>query len=69
MYPGSMCTASILSPDTSKFNTSSVPISLLDQAVARTHDKELPFAVVSVLAFGDTRFADIHRKLATIGGF
>ena len=32
---------------------------LLDQAVAGNNDELLPFGVVPVLTFGDTRFADI----------
>ena len=35
-----------------------VEVALLDEAVARDHDEELPLGVVPMLAFGDTGVAD-----------
>lgn len=39
---------------------------LLDQAVAGNNDELLPFGVVPVLTFGDTRFADIDTYLSAV---
>ena len=39
---------------------------LLDQAVAGNNDELLPFGVVPVLTFGDTRFADIDAYLSAV---
>ena len=41
---------------------------LLNQAVTGDDDKELPFAVVPVLALGDAGFGDIDAELAVIRG-
>ena len=39
---------------------------LLNQAVAGNNDELLPFGVVPVLTFGDTRFADIDAYLSAV---
>ena len=41
---------------------------LLNEPVARDHNKELPLAVVPVLPFGDARLRDIHAELVVVQG-
>ena len=45
---------------------SGVDVALLDQGMALDDDEKLPFAVVPVLAFGDSGPGDIDGDLATI---
>lgn len=53
-----------------KFNDLVRPnLPFLNEAVTSDHNKELPLAVMPVLAFRDSRFGDIHRKLPMIRGF
>ena len=46
----------------------SVDVALLNESVPGNHNKQLPLRVVPVLAFCNTRFADIDRNLSTVLG-
>ena len=43
-----------------------VDIALLDQAMARYNDEQLPFGIVPVLALGNTWFADVDAHLSAV---
>ena len=43
-----------------------VEVALLDEAMTRHHDKELPLGVVPMLTLGDARLADVDAHLAAI---
>ena len=40
---------------------------LLNEALATDHDEELPFGMVPMLAFGNSRFADVDAYLTIVG--
>ena len=48
------------------YQLTGINISLLDQAMAMNHNELLPFGIVPVLAFRNTRFADIDGNLTTV---